>query len=81
VIELKFEEVLEKRRSIRARNEEKIISTGLTGFTLNLSIGLSATFTLYILSGYLSNQVFINPELKPIIQILSLMVLARARAL
>ena len=59
-------------------NHEKIISTVLAGFIINLSIGLAATFTLYLLSGYLSYQVFNNPELTQLIQIQSLIVLATA---
>ena len=59
-------------------NDEKIISTVLAGFIINLSIGLAATFVLYFLSGILSNQVFNNPELTQLIQIQSLMVIATA---
>ena len=59
-------------------NEEKIISIVLAGFIINLSIGLAATFTVYLLSSYLSIQVFNNPELTQLIQIQSLIVLATA---
>ena len=59
-------------------NDEKIISTVLAGFTINLSIGLVATFILYMFSGILSNQVFSNPELTQLIQIQSLIILATA---
>jgi O-antigen/teichoic acid export membrane protein len=59
-------------------NDEKIISTVLVGFIINLSIGLIATFILYSLSGYLSNQVFNSPDLKQLIQILSLLVFGQA---
>ena len=36
-------------------NDEKIKSIVLAGFTVNLSIGLVATFVVYLSSGYLSN--------------------------
>jgi O-antigen/teichoic acid export membrane protein len=60
------------------RNDEKIKSTVLAGFTVNLSIGLVATIAIYVLSGYISNQVFSNSELEPIIKILSLTIFAYA---
>jgi O-antigen/teichoic acid export membrane protein len=59
-------------------DHEKITSTILAGFTINLSVGLVVTILLYTLSGYLSTQVFNNPELEQIIKILSLMVLSQA---
>jgi len=60
------------------RDNEKIIRIAIAGFTINLSIGMIATFTLYLLSGYLSYQVYNNPELEQIIKILSINVLASA---
>jgi len=60
------------------RDKEKIIRIAIAGFTINLSIGMIATFTLYLLSGYLSYQVYNNPELEQIIKILSINVLASA---
>ena len=59
-------------------NKEKIIGTVIAGFVINLTIGLAANLTLYMLSGYVSNQVFNNPELTRLIQIQSLIVLASA---
>ncbi|MHA1543093.1 MAG: oligosaccharide flippase family protein, partial [Candidatus Hodarchaeales archaeon] len=42
-------------------NEENIFSIILTGYIINVTIGLITTIGLYLLSGYLANQVFNRP--------------------
>ena len=58
--------------------EDKISGIIRAGFIINLLLGLVATSGLYFLAGYLSNQVYGNPALQQLIQILSFSVLARA---
>ena len=58
--------------------EDKIPGIIKAGFIINLLLGLVATSGLYFLAGYLSNQVYGNPALQQLIQILSFSVLARA---
>jgi len=59
-------------------NEENIFSIILTGYIINVTIGLITTIGLYLLSGYLANQVFNRPEIGQLIKILSLTVLAQS---
>ena len=60
------------------RKQETIRSIVYTGFLINLTIGLIASLSLFLLSGYIANVVFKLNELKPLIQILSFSVLAQS---
>jgi O-antigen/teichoic acid export membrane protein len=63
----------------RSEGEEDTIASIIrAGFIINLFLGLIVTSGLYFLAGYLSNQVYSNPELNQLIQILSFSVLARS---
>ena len=59
-------------------NEEDITSIILTGYIINVTIGLITTIGLYLLSGYIADQVFNRPEIGQLIKILSFTVLAQS---
>jgi O-antigen/teichoic acid export membrane protein len=62
----------------RDGDRQKIKEIIISGFTLNLTIGLVATLTVLLLSGFLANQVFRLPELALVIRILSISVFSQA---
>lgn len=67
--------MVEDRHLSEGENIQQII---FTGFTINLTIGTIVTFSLYILSGFIANKVFSQPELEKLIQILSITILGQA---
>jgi O-antigen/teichoic acid export membrane protein len=65
----------ENRHTEQLQNLRKIM---LAGFSINVVIGLLASISLYMLAGFLANQVFQIAELAQLIQILSVSVLAQS---
>jgi O-antigen/teichoic acid export membrane protein len=59
-------------------NKQSLRKIVLAGFTVNVVIGLLASISLYLLAGYIANQVFQIAELTQLIKILSVSVLAQS---
>jgi O-antigen/teichoic acid export membrane protein len=62
----------------RDGDRQKIQEIIISGFTLNLTVGIVATLTVLLLSGFLANQVFRLPELALVIRILSISIFSQA---
>ena len=63
----------------RHENQHQNLKTmALAGFLLNLTVSSALTVLVYALSGYLANQVFHEPELQLLIQVLSFSIFAHA---
>jgi O-antigen/teichoic acid export membrane protein len=59
-------------------NKQSLRKIVLAGFSVNVVIGLMASISLYMLAGYIANQVFQIAELAQLIKILSVSVLAQS---
>ena len=62
----------------REENKQSLRNIVLAGFSINVVIGLLASIILYLLAGYIANQVFQIAELAQLIKILSFSVLAQS---
>lgn len=63
----------------RHENQHQNLKTvALAGFLLNLTVSSALTVLVYALSGYIANQVFHEPELQLLIQVLSFSIFAHA---
>jgi O-antigen/teichoic acid export membrane protein len=60
------------------RDGENVRNIIYTGLTINISAGLLTSLTLYLSASYLASNIFMRPELTPLIRILSLTTLAQA---
>jgi O-antigen/teichoic acid export membrane protein len=67
--------IVEDRYQRKGENIKKII---FTGFTINIFLSIIVTFFLYVLSGIIANQIFSQPEIKQLIQILSITIIGQA---
>ncbi len=62
----------------REENKQVLRKIVLAGFSINMVIGLLASVILYLLAGYIANQVFQIGDLAQLIKILSFSVLAQS---